>query len=165
MEGPGALQGQFRLFLAPFWLHFGSNLAPFWLIFGPVGAPGRPRGPNCRRSCFGSPFSCFLAPFWVHFGLHLGSFWGLFSILFSIRFLHDFGCLLGPILASILARFWGHFEVKIRYKFVPQFGCGSGVDFWSPGQPPSSKSMVLLTKNKGFQRSAFSSPGDPLLDF
>ena len=71
----------------------------------------------------------------------------------------------GTHFGSILARFWGRFEVKIRYKFVPQFGCGSGVDFGSPGQPPSSKSMVFLKENRGFQRSAFPPPGDPLLDF
>ena len=71
----------------------------------------------------------------------------------------------GTHLDSIWARVWDRFEVKIPYKFAPQFGCGSEVDFGSPGQPPNSKSIVLLLENKGFQRSAFSRPGDPVLDF
>ena len=37
--------------------------------------------------------------------------------------------------------------------------------FGSPGRPPGSKSMVLLKENKGFRISAFSSPGDPRVDF
>ena len=46
-----------------------------------------------------------------------------------------------------------------------KFQVASGSDFGSSGEPPSSKSMVLLKENKGFRISAFSSPGDPRVDF
>ena len=86
----------------PFWLLLASILDQIWLRFGSFSVPWGPRGgpgdPIFEGPVLGSPFHAF----WLHFGSILASilesFWGLFSILFPIRFFHDFRCLLGPIL-------------------------------------------------------------------
>ena len=149
----------FGTFLPPFWLLLGSILAPFWLHFRSISVPGGPRGgpgdPICKGPVSGSPFH----PFWLHFGSILASilesFWGLFSILFPIRFFHEFRCLSGPILAP----FWVDFGVVLRLKFDTNSYLNSdavlGWILGAPGSLRAPKVWFYLRKTEVFKGRPF----------
>ena len=92
MEGPGALQGQFRIFFgsffAPFWVKFGSVL----VHFGSRGGPGEAPGTQFSKVLFWGPlfmlFGSILGPFWP-------PFWSHFGIYFRYFFLSDFFMIFG----------------------------------------------------------------------